>query len=260
LAALVYFLQDKLIFHPQDLPAAAAERLRTQNGLEELNLDMADGTRLQGWFVKSGRPKSGVLLCFGGNGDEASRGIPEAAELPGWSWVLINYRGYGLSQGRPGEKALFSDALEIYDRIQSRPDVDADRIVVFGRSLGTGVAVHVAAHRKVRGAILASPYGSLTDIARESFPWLPVGILLRHPFHALGPASRICAPALILVAGADRVIAPRHSYRLAAAWGGEVRRITLEGADHNSLPLEKEYWRNLRAFLADLEGHAADPG
>jgi hypothetical protein len=108
---------------------------------EDITLQMKDGTRLSGWFVKNiQNGKSKMIIYFGGNAEEVSWMIDEADRFKGWSAVLINYRGYGLSDGKPGEKSLFSDALEIFDYFSNRKGVDSTRMVIMGRSIGTGVA------------------------------------------------------------------------------------------------------------------------
>src|SRR5258708_2882025 len=99
--------------------------------------------------------------------------------------LLVNYRGYGSSGGRPSESHLVSDALEIFDWAAARADLDRDRIAVHGRSLGTGVAVQVAAAKPVRCVVLTSPFTSALDVAKEIYPSLPVSILMRHVFVSL---------------------------------------------------------------------------
>src|SRR5262245_62679558 len=90
-----------------------------------------------------------------------------------WSLALVNYRGYGESDGNPSETTLFGDALAVFDALASRPEIDRARIVLVGRSLGSGVATYVASERPVAAVVLISPYDSMTAIARRHYPWLP---------------------------------------------------------------------------------------
>jgi fermentation-respiration switch protein FrsA (DUF1100 family) len=163
--------------------------------------------------------------------------------------LLVNYRGYGRSAGRPGEKALVADGIELYDWAARRADIDAQRIAVHGRSLGTGIAVQVAAARPARCVVLTSPYASLVEVASEVYPWLPVALLMRHRFDsaALAPAMRV--PALILVGEADDLVPPHHSDKLAAAWGGPVERVSLAGFGHNDVDVNPRYAAAIHAFL-----------
>ena len=247
-AALVWILQEKLIFYPREatpLPLAPSGWR-----LEEVVHVAADGTRLAGVLVLPPAERSPLVIYFGGNAEEATSYAPEAERTYGARAVLLmNYRGYGRSAGRPGEKALVSDGIELYDWAARRPDIDSQRIAVHGRSLGTGVAVHVAAARPARCVVLTSPYASLVDVAKEVYWWLPVALLMRHRFDSASLAPRLRIPALVLVGEADNLVPPHHSRNLAAAWGGPVERVSLEGFGHNDLDINPRYAAAIRAFL-----------
>ena len=120
----------------------------------------------------------------------------------------LNYRGYGASEGKPGEPALTADALAIGDAVARREDIDPRRIVVFGRSLGNAIAAHLAAERPavIAGAVLVSPYDSMTAIGRTHYPWLPVSMLIRHVFDSGAHAPKLRMPTLILMGDADTLI------------------------------------------------------
>jgi pimeloyl-ACP methyl ester carboxylesterase len=160
--AWAWFTQESLIFFPQPiastghLPACASP----------LEVVAADGTRLRGWIVKGAAETAPTVIYFGGNAEEVSWTISDARWPRDWTVVGVNYRGYGTSEGKPGEAALTADALAIYDAVAKRDDVDPHRMVVFGRSLGTAIATHLAAKRPVSGAILVSPYDSMTAIGK----------------------------------------------------------------------------------------------
>ena len=123
-------------------------------------------------------------------------------------------------------------------------------MVLMGRSLGSGVAVYVASQRRVRGVILVTPFDSLLNVARHHYPILPVGLLLRHSFDSIGMAPAIPTPALFLVAARDEVIPPEFAVRLAQAWGGPRHTVHIEGAGHNDIQLEADYWQAVNRFLA----------
>jgi dienelactone hydrolase len=163
--------------------------------------------------------------------------------------LFVNYRGYGRSGGKPGERDIVADGLEIYDWAARRPDVDPARIAVHGRSLGSGVAVQVAAARPARCVILTTPFDSALDVARAIYPWLPVSLLLRHPFDSAAHAPKLRVPALFLMGSADTLIPNRHSERLASVWGGPVERVLLEGFGHNDLDMNPRYAQAVHAFL-----------
>jgi uncharacterized protein len=248
IAALVWLLQEKLIFYPrapEPLPLAPAGWR-----LEEVLHVTADGTRLAGVLVLPPAERAPLVIYFGGNAEEVTSYAPEAERTYGARAVLLmNYRGYGRSAGRPGEKALVADGIELYDWAARRPGIDPARIAVHGRSLGTGVAVQVAAARPVRCVVLTSPYASLVEVAKEVYWWLPVALLMRHRFDSASLAPGLRAPALVLMGGADNLVPPHHSRKLAAAWGGPVERVSLEGFGHNDIDVNPRYDAAIRAFL-----------
>jgi pimeloyl-ACP methyl ester carboxylesterase len=249
---LIYFFQERLIFFPQPL---TQDPLQANPGtaIEEVNLITSDQVRLHGWLVKATptQTPAPLLIYFGGNAEEVSWLASTAGQYAGWSLLMFNYRGYGRSEGKPGEAELFADALQIYDYAARR--ADAGRVAVMGRSLGSGVAVYLAAQRPVAGVILVSPYDSVESVARSLYPFLPIGLMLKHRFDSLSRAPSIKAPLLCLVASGDRVIPRPHSERLYAAWGGAKHWREIRPADHDSLAGEPDYWRAIAAFLADLQ-------
>ncbi|HET7670884.1 MAG TPA: alpha/beta fold hydrolase [Burkholderiales bacterium] len=244
----LYLMQDRMLFFPRPLdPDVRAAVRRALPAAEEVTLKTADGHRLQGLFVPGG---PSALIYFGGNAEEVTGFALDAPELPGVSLALFNYRGYGGSTGSPGEKALFADALAIYDHVASRPGVDAKRIVVMGRSLGSGVATYLATQRPVSAVILVTPYDSIAAVAQASYPFVLVDLLLRHRFDSLALAPSVQAPVLILAGAADTLIPPTHAAVLAKAWKGPVTSVVLPRAGHNDIGMHDGYWRAIRAFLA----------
>jgi uncharacterized protein len=244
---LVYFAQDALIFHRQPLAAERRAQILRHTDVAALWLAAADGTRVHAWHLKSG-PR--LVLYFGGNAEEVSWMLESArAEAPGVSWLLLDYRGYGQSAGSPSEKALVADALALYDHAVALPGIDVSRIYAFGRSLGSGVAVALAAQRRLAGLVLSTPYDSLLEVARRYYWYLPVNWLLKHRFDSVALAPKLKTPLLCLIAGRDEVIPPEHAERLFAAWGGPKRRIELADANHNTTDGAPQFWPAIREFL-----------
>jgi fermentation-respiration switch protein FrsA (DUF1100 family) len=218
--------------------------------LEDVRFAARDGTALAGVLVRPSPARGPLVIYFGGNAEEVTEYAATVPEAYGQRAVLlVNYRGYGASAGSPGEKPLVSDAIELYDWAARRADVDPERIVLHGRSLGSGVAVQLAAARPARCLVLTSPFASALDVARGAYPWLPVALLMRHPFDSMAHAPRLATPALILMGAADDIVPAEHSERLASAWGGPVERLRIEGFGHNDLALHPAYHAAIRAFL-----------
>lgn len=253
LPVFLYFYQERMLFYPT--PPASSVPRPARGEVEEVQLASADGVRLSGWLVRSragaAREAAPVVIYFGGNAEDVSWVVGLADRFAGYSLLLLNYRGYGGSEGKPGEAALFADALAAHDYASSRRDVDPARIVAMGRSLGSGVAVHLAAHRRLAGVILVSPYDSVLALAQLHYPFLPVRLLLKHRFDSMSRAGAIGAPLLCLVAERDSIVPPPHSRRLFEAWGGSDKVwVEIRGADHNGVDGEPRYWEAIEGFLA----------
>ena len=257
LSLFLYFYQDRMLFYPPEAPANLPRPAR--GTVEELSLVTAEGPRIVAWLVRS-RERAPLVIYFGGNAEDVSWLIGMDRHFAGYSVLLVNYRGYGPSEGRPGEPALFADALAWYDLAAGRADIDARLIVAMGRSLGSGVAVHLAANRRVAGVILVSPYDSVRSLAKAIYPFLPVGLLLKHPFDSMSRAGAIGAPLLCLAAANDRVIPPTHSRRLFDAWAGPKKGWRVLRSDHDGISSEPEYWRAIAEFLAGLQSGHSRPG
>jgi hypothetical protein len=248
LPLIVYLAQDALIFYRQPLSEARrADVARRFPAVQEVFLQAKDGTRLQAWHAKAGSP---MVIYFGGNAEETSWMLEELGNAPGVSWLIVSYRGYGLSGGSPGEAALVSDALQWFDYALALPGADAKRTFAFGRSLGSGVAVALAAQRPVARLILATPYDSLAAVAKRHYWYLPVDLLLKHRFNSIALAPALKQPLLCLIAERDEVIPPVHGERLFDAWGGPKRKVVLQEAGHNSTDAHPLFWTSIREFLA----------
>jgi pimeloyl-ACP methyl ester carboxylesterase len=248
LPLIVYLAQDGMIFFRQPLPEARrAEIAGRIPAAQEIFLQAKDGTKLHGWHVRAGIP---LVIYFGGNAEEASWMLDALKEAPGPSWLIVNYRGYGLSEGAPGEVALVSDALQWYDHALTLPGADRKRVVAFGRSLGSGVAVALSAQRPVAQVVLVTPYDSLAAVAKRHYWYLPVDLLLKHRFDSMALAPSQKAALLCLIAERDEVIPPAHGHRLYEAWGGSKRKIVLQEAGHNTTDAHPLFWTSIREFLA----------
>jgi pimeloyl-ACP methyl ester carboxylesterase len=251
--AAAWFAQEHLIFFPQ--PLAGTGHLPA--GAKPLSLVAADGTRLAGFEIPGSESPSPVLLYFGGNAEEISWSLADRRWPRGWTIAGLNYRGYGQSEGKPGERELVADGLALFDAIAARSDVDRQRIVVVGRSLGTGVAARVAAERPVAGAILISPYDSLVEVGRAHYPWLPVDWLLKHRFDSKAAVKAANVPMLAIVGSADGIIPASRSKALFDAWPGPRSWLAIEGAGHPDLGATHPFWDGIANFVETLPRRAS---
>ena len=244
--AAAWLAQERMIFFPQPIASTAHLPARAK----PISVDAVDGTRLHGWIAEGTAVPAPAVIYFGGNAEEVSWTLADPRWPREWSIIALNYRGYGASEGKAGERELTADALAICDAVAARPDVDPHRVVAFGRSLGTALATHVAARRPMAGVVLVSPFDSLAAIGSYHYPWLPVSLLLRHRFDAQNDAGRAHAPLLAIVAQADAIIPVERSRTLFDAWAGPKTWQSVPQADHNTLGASADYWDGITRFLA----------
>jgi len=232
----LYFAQRSMLYFP------TAES-RSEHA-EALTI-ATDGARLKIWHVPN--PGEDALLYFGGNGEDVAANVaPLSTALPQTALYLANYRGYGGSTGVPSEKAILADAELLFDRVHEQHA----RVAVMGRSLGSGVAVHLASVRDVSKLVLVTPYDSVLRIAQGRLPFVPVSWLLADTFDSLSKAPRVHAPVLVLLAELDSSIPRVNSERLVSAFGsGQASVRTFSGADHNSISDLADYWRAVAEFV-----------
>jgi hypothetical protein len=244
----LYLAQDGMLFLPQSGPVRPPHA-RPGRTVEPLSISVGEGVIVRGWLVHATRAPAPLLIYYGGNAEEVSW---QAAEPwpEDWALAFVNYRGYGESDGKPSERALFGDAERVLDALTARPDVDRARIVLVGRSLGSGVAVHVASRRDVAGVVLISPFDSMTALGERHYPFLPVRLMLKHPFDSIARAPAITVPLLAIVGERDAIIPPEHSRRLFEAWAGPKRWAAVPNAGHNDLGPQADFWRPIEAFLS----------
>lgn len=259
LFAGICFFQDAIangtssFFQPRTISADASRSLLGTN-VTELDLTTPEGIHLRGWLVRNSTGiKAPLVIYFGGSGSESSELIPLASQLNGWSVALVNYRGFGLSEGTPTHKNALEDALFIYDELTARDDVDPARVVPMGYSLGTGVAVYLSAQRPVAGTILVAPYDRWSLVGLKTPPiYAPLESMLKPYFDSLSLAPGIRAPMLCLTGSKDGIVPPGSSLKLVTTWGGDVTHLIYPEEDHGLLFHDNSSWSDLLKFLQGL--------
>jgi fermentation-respiration switch protein FrsA (DUF1100 family) len=232
--ALVWTLQRRLIYFPAGgVPTPGDVGLA---GVEPVTYKTADGLSLNAWFVAASgtSPRVSVLVFNGNAGNRAHRG-PLAAALHrhGLQVLLVDYRGYGGNPGAPTESGLAADSRAARAYLTGRPDVDRSRIVYFGESLGTAVAVDLAVEYPPAALVLRSPFTSMADVGQHHYPFLPVRLLLRDRFDAIDRIRQVRVPLLVIAGGRDRIVPVEQSRRLYDAAVGAKALLVVPGADHN---------------------------
>ena len=222
---------------------------------EEVFFESADGTKLEGRYYPSVGSQRVILYCQA-NGEDIAHNDPYLSFLRdalSASVFSVNYRGYGRSDGRPHERGVIEDGLAAQRWVAEREDLELDEIVVYGRSLGGGVAVAVAAQQGARALVLHGTFSSLPDVAARFFGWLPVRWLMRNRFPSVNRIQNYQGP-LIQFHGTDDEVIPfalgRQLFEAAASEDKEF--IEVVGGTHNE-PLPEECYLKMREFLDGLE-------
>ena len=208
--------------------------------------------------LPEGAPTAAAVLVCNGNGGNRSLRAALAAELSrmGLAVLLFDYRGYGGNPGHPSEEGLAADARAARAYLAGRAEVDPDRLVYLGESLGAAVALRLAVERPPAALLLRSPFASLAEVGRLHYPLVPVSLLLRDRYDSAARVGRLAAPLLVVAGGRDRIVPASHSRRLFAAAPEPKRLVVLEGADHNDHDLlaGPRLLAELRAFLTGVPG------
>jgi uncharacterized protein len=233
LLALLWLTQRRMMYFPSgDVPSPVQVGL---SRAETASFATDDGLTLNGWFVPAEGASRGTVIVFNGNAGNRAYRSDLAAQLAasGLAVLLFDYRGYGENPGSPTEEGLALDARAARRYVLSRGDVDGRRLVYFGESLGSAVAVRLAVEHPPHALILRSPFTSFVDLGRLHYPILPVGWILRDRYPSVDRISRISCPLLVIAGSADALVPVSQSRRLFEAALEPKRLEIVEGADHN---------------------------
>jgi uncharacterized protein len=245
---LATMFQDRLIFIRQPISTYSKQTILPHFQGADFHLE-TNGARLHGWLLE--KDSRSLIFYYGGNGEEVSFNLPDFQNRFTASALLMNYRGYGESTGKPSEKNLYADALSVYDAAISK--LQPAKIIVIGRSLGTGVATYLAKHRKCDAMVLITPFDSLQSVASSYYPFLPVSLLLRHKFRSDLNVPDLKIPTLILAAQDDQIIDASHTQRLIEQFTVKPKVVNIADAGHNNIQQFPIYWSELQSFIDSIE-------
>jgi uncharacterized protein len=249
-AATLAAKQHSLVFQPMRRREVLQPR---SNGhrTRSVVLRSADGTRLSGWLLTPKAPgRHPAVLYFGGRSEEVSWVARDAGRMfPGMTVLAMNYRGYGDSHGSPAERTMVEDGQRLFDWLTEHRSVQPSRIAVVGRSLGSGVAMQVAAQRPVAAVALITPYDSVLALAKRRFRSMPISLVLRHRFESDRIAAHITAPVLVLRAAVDNVVPHSHTDMLVSKLGVAPTDVTIPDSDHRTIPYLTSTQMRIAGFL-----------
>ncbi len=251
LALLVYLRQSGMVYFPVGPWACTPDDM----GLtyENVTLTTADNVKLSAWFVAVDEPKAVVLLCHG-NGGNISHRVDLLWKLNrlGVSTLIFDYRGYGRSEGKPGEAGTYADGEAAWDYLVNVRGVAPESIVIFGRSLGGAVAAKLASQHACRGLILESVFTRLPDVAASYFWYLPVRLLCRFRYPTVDYVQKVSCPILVIHSPADDIIPHTFGRRVFDAAPEPKTFLEISG-DHNTgyETSGRTYTDGLAAFLSE---------
>ncbi len=244
---MLYSFQEKLIFHPTTLDQNYSFKFSAP--AIEFNLNSPDGAKLNALHFKQENPK-GIILYFHGNAGDLSRwgymGVPFAEK--GYDVIIMDYRTYGKSTGKLSEAALHADAVLFYEYVNELyPNIP---IILYGRSLGTGIATRLASVYTPDKLILETPYYSLLDVAKKHFPFLPLKWLLKYRFDSYSYIQKVSCPITIFHGTDDTIVPYTSGKKLYDAIPHQNRKlITIDGGEHNNLAAYEAYHKGLLTAL-----------
>lgn len=236
LCLLMFVAQRKLVYLPEYTRVPAAQ---TDYALAR------DDVALRGWIVNPGQ--DAAIVYFGGNGEAVEGNRADFARwFPHHTIYLLAYRGYGASDGTPSMAALLGDALAFFDDVQARHP--GQPVAAIGRSLGSGIASHVAANRPVGRLVLVTPFDSLSAVGQAHYRWLPVRWLLREDYPSAQWIRQYRGPLLILRAGQDSIIPAANTAALVRSVP-RAQVVVIDDAGHNDIQAYPRYASAMRDFL-----------
>lgn len=234
--ALYLYLNQTNLIHLPHIPSREVGVTPDRMGLafEPVSLLTEDGIRLDGWFIPHQNPRA-TLLFFHGNAGNISHRLDSLSLFNslGLSVLILDYRGYGRSEGRPSEKGIYRDAQAAWRYLTEERAIPGDRIILFGRSLGGAIAAYLAARYAAMGVVLESTFTSVPDMAAELYPWLPARWLVRYQYNTIERMRSIRSPVMIIHSRYDEIIPFKHG-RLLFDRAPEPRRFLELSGDHNS--------------------------
>jgi hypothetical protein len=251
-AGFMYAAQRSFLYVPGskrfETPAAAG-----LSGYEARDIATADGETLKAWYSPPAHNPAGLIVYLHGNAGTLAERTDRFKLFrdEGYGVLALSWRGYGGSTGSPTEAGLLEDARAALKLVQDE-GIPMSRVVLFGESLGSGVAVQLAADPATRPAavVLDAPFTSTADVARLSYWYLPVGILMKDQYRSDLFAPKVTAPVMVLHGTADRVTPFRFGEALSKKFAGPVKFYPMEGAPHVA-DLTPASWGAIKAFLTE---------
>ena len=248
--------QRKIIYYPYKLDKRFEFPMYVPQ-LEEVFITCEDGCTINGLFAP-GREERPVILMFHGNAGNITHRdfLLQGFNRLGYPVLLIDYHGYGKSKGTPSESNLYLDGEASLKWLLEEKNIKPEQIVIFAKSLGSGVAAEVATKNSFKGLILETPFSSIASVARSHFPYncFPVGLLIIDKYDTISKIGEIHCPLLFIHGTRDMIVDKKESERLFEKANMPKEMYLIEGADHNDVQFiePQKYWDKVSNWLDGL--------
>ena len=250
-SGILYFFQERFLFHPEKLPKDFQFQYENQK-VKEYNLKIKEGVTINGLHFMSEKPK-GLVYYLKGN-SKSIKGWGKFAvdfTIHNYDVIMIDYRGFGKSTGKMSQDTMKQDALFVYDKLKEV--VKEENIIVYGRSLGTGLATKVASMNNPKMLVLACPYFSLRKHAKRYLPFIPLGLVMRYSMPTYKWIKYVKCPIKIIHGTNDKVIRFASSIRLSKMKPDQTKLFPIIGGGHKDLHNFKSYHQTIREILEAKE-------
>lgn len=246
-SVIFYFFQERFIFKPEKLPEDFVFQYENQE-VEEYNIKLSEKVTINGLHFKTKNPK-GIVFYLKGNSKSIKGWGKFAVDFTfhGWDVLMMDYRGFGKSKGKRTQQLMKDDVQAIYNIIKEK--VDEKYIIVYGRSLGTGLATKIASVNNPRMLILACPYYSMSNNAQRYLPFIPLGLVMRYTMPTYKWIKYVKCPIKIIHGTNDRIIPMKSSIRLSRINPKLTRLYPVIGGGHKNLHNFEDYHRALKEIL-----------
>lgn len=247
-SVILYYVQDYMLFKPEKLPKDFQFHYENQD-IKEYNLETRDGAIINGLLFKPKEKSKGIVLYLKGNSKSIKGWGKFAVDFTrlGYNVLMVDYRGFGKSTGKRSQKAIKRDLQEVYNKIKTL--TSENRIVIYGRSLGSGFAAKLASINNPRMLILDAPYYSLTKVTSRYMPFMPLSILLKYPLPTYKWLKYVQCPIHIIHGTQDQLIPFKTSVKLSKVNPKLTTLHTVIGGGHKNLNNFESYHLMLQNIL-----------
>lgn len=245
---LMFVFQKHLVFHPsQNIHSTPGD---LGQAYENVEIETEDGIQIHGWFMPAENDERTIILFHGNAGNIADRVyfLNDLKEL-GLNIFIFDYRGFGRSEGSPDEEGLYADGRAAWDYLIEKKGMDPEKIILFGRSLGSAVATKLAVEKKAGALLLDAPFISGPDLGADIYPWLPVRMLMKYEFSNAKRIQNIAIPVLIAHSPADRVIPYSHGRKLFEIANEPKKFVELDGHHGAGFDERGYYFESIQHFI-----------